>query len=333
MKTDAIVVCVYAMLLMFGVSAPVFASDVLITPLLLDFEVEPRDIVEREVTVANQSDRKVVLFATVNEVAVDSTGEIKEFVSPVMTDRTKTVTSWIEITRGRIELEPGEVRAVPITIRIHPYAEYGSYFAFIGFVESSKRPEAEAVALKGEADGTILKIELKDTTVQSLRIVEYATDRFIFNDKNLGVTVQIENTGTKEAVPMGEVIFYNSRGEEVSAAFLNQSNEVIQPGETKAVELTIPFSDKLGRFKANLSLQSGNAQAASVFDTVQFYMIPYRILVMLVFGILATTILITFLIRRVFQEDMHDDESTAVPLYIRNDREHTEHKHDIHIKK
>jgi hypothetical protein len=332
MKIGVTRVCVCLALLLCLLPHYTLANNVLVTPLLLEFDVEARDIVTREVTLTNRTQQKVVVFATVNEVAVDSTGDIKEFVSPIMSDRTNTVTSWIEITRGRIELEPGEVRNIPVTLRIHPYAAYGDYFAFIGFVESSKRPEAEVVALRGEAKGVILKVALNDTSVQSLRVTSYTSDRFIFDADNGGLSVEVENIGTVESVPGGEIIFYNSRGEEISALPFNEAKEVLQPGEKRVMTLKIPFADELGRFKANLSLRHGDTQTASVFDTTQFYMIPYRHLLMIVFGILATSIIVTFLLRKAFHEELHDEDGSNVPLYVRSDREHIEHDHDIHIK-
>ena len=39
-----------------------------------------------------------------------------------MTDRTTSVTSWIEVSRGRIEVQPGGETEV-LTISVHPYVE------------------------------------------------------------------------------------------------------------------------------------------------------------------------------------------------------------------
>jgi hypothetical protein len=333
MKISITIIGLSAVLFGYFLPYTAFADEVLITPMLLEFNVEARDIITKDVTISNKTSRKVVLFATVNEVAIDSTGEIKEFISPVLSNRKNTVTSWIEVTRGRIELEPGEVKIIPVTARIDPYVEFGDYFALVGFVEASKRPDAEAAALRGDAEGVILKVAIADTSVQSLRVVEYTVDRFIFDTTDHVLSVEIENTGTKESVPTGEVIFYNSRGEEVSAIPFNQSNQILQPGETTTVGLSLPFGDKLGRFKANLTLQIGDTQQAAAFNTIQFYMIPFKMLIMIIFGILATTIIVTFLIRRILQEERHDDYGNEVPVYVRSDRKHTEHEHDIHITK
>lgn len=324
----------FCALFLVAVLPAICVADVSITPLLIDLELEAREITTSEITLTNDTDRKRVVFATVNEVAIDTTGEVKEFVSPVMTDRTNTVTSWIEITRGRIELEPGETKKIPLTVRVHPYAEFGDYFAFIGFVESSKRPQAEAAALQGNASGVILKLSLKDEKIESLRISAFLVDRFIFNTDKSTVDIEIENAGDEPSVPAGEVIFYNSRGEEISSLIFNEAAISIAPGEKKLITMQIPFSEKFGKFKANVALEYEGSQTASVFDTTQFFMIPFRLMLMFIFGVLVTTITITFLLRRAFYNDLHDDDDgSVVPLYVRNNKDHNEKDHDIHIQK
>jgi hypothetical protein len=122
------------------------AAGFTVSPVLLDLEVSARDVVTKDITITNSSEAKQFIYATVNEILIDEGGEIKEFVSPVMTDRSNTVTSWIEISRGRLELEPGEQKTVPLTIRVSPSAEPGNYHAFVGFVATNKQYIAEATA-------------------------------------------------------------------------------------------------------------------------------------------------------------------------------------------
>ena len=189
------------------------ASEFTVRPFLVDRVVEPRDIVTDTVLLTNDNQsRKYVVYATVNEISVDTAGEIKEFVSPVMTDRTNTVTSWIEVTRGRIEIPPGEKKEVPLTLHINPFAEPGVYHVFVGFVPAPNRPTAEAVALKGEADGVLVKITVADKREDSMKITSFLIDRFVTGEENREVDVVVENKGDIASAPKGEVVFYNSRG-------------------------------------------------------------------------------------------------------------------------
>jgi hypothetical protein len=311
-----------------------FAADVLIAPPLLDLELQARDVVTKDIVIKNQAPNKIYVYATVNEIAVDDSGDIREFISPVMDVRESAITSWIEISRGRIELEPGEEKIVPLTIRVHPYAEPGEYHAFIGMVTESNRPQAEAKTLRGDSDGVILKVNLADKSSDALRIVSFLVDRFVIMESKRTAAITLKNEGTKATTPTGEIIFYNSRGEEVSSATINQSKETIEPGAERLFEIGIPFENRLGRFKANATVRYGAEGKQNVFDTVQFYMIPYKLLILFAVGIVLFSLLVTYLLRRVFYDELHSEEEGGdIPLYVRNDRDHTEHEHDIHISK
>jgi hypothetical protein len=309
------------------------ASNIDIGPVLVDVEMLPREAKSQEVTLQNNyPTRKAVLYATVNEISVDSVGEIKQFVSPVMTDRTNTVTSWIEISRGRIELLPGETKKIPMTIRVHPYAEPGVYHVFIGLVEASKRHVAEAIALSGDADGVIVKITITDQRKDSLHISQFLIDRFVTGEESKRVSVEIENTGDLPSAPSGEIIFYDSRGVEVDSIIL-QSTEQILPGETSIINATVPLASTLGRYKANVSLSYGNNQAASLYDTTYFYMMPWHIVLMVIGTILVVSLLIVLLLKRALSATHADEDGDEVVMYVKDGHEPEPKDHDIDLTK
>ncbi len=311
-----------------------FASDISVRPFLIDVELEPRDMHQETITLKNDyPTRKAVLYATVNEITVDAVGEIKEFVSPVMTDRTNTVTSWIEITRGRIEILPGETAEIPLSVNVHPYAEPGEYFVFIGMVEASKRPVAEAIAMSGDANGVIVKISIADQRKDSMRISSFLIDRFVTSDESKFINIEVENLGDLPSAPSGEIIFYDSRGVEVSSIPVNTSGVSIAPGEKAILESAVPLGKELGKFKANVSLQYGENQRAALYDTTYFYMIPWPILLILFSILILVSFVITWLFRRALQTDEYDEFGDDVIMYVKDGHEPNPQEHDIDLKK
>ena len=312
-----------------------FASEIVVRPFLIDAQLEPRESYEDTIVLKNNyPTRKAVLFATVNEISVDSVGEIKEFVSPVMTDRTNTVTSWVEITRGRIEIVPGEITEVPLTVRVHPQAQPGEYYVFIGMVEAAKRPVAEAIALSGKADGVILKVVVEDNRTDSMRIGSFLIDRFVTGEDSRVIEIEVENSGELESTPAGEIVFYDSRGAEVSSVPVNTQGVVVGPGETKIIETNVPLENTFGRYKANVSLEYGANQRASLYDTTYFYMIPMQFLIVGLVGILVVSLLITLLFRRMLHthEYGYDEAGDDVTMYIKDGHEPNPKDHDIDLK-
>lgn len=318
----------------FASAASVFATDLRVDPILIDESAAARDVITKDITISNLVDHRLEIFATVNEVEVGTTGEIKQFITPSMTDQTNTVTSWLEISRGMIELDSHSTTSLPLTLRINPYAKPGVYHAFIGFVSAENRPQAEAVALRGDANGTIVKITIADKKNELLRISLFSMNRFIFLASQHEVTVEVENRGDTSATPKGEIIFYNSRGEEVTSAKVNEEGVSIPPGQTRSLSANVPFFDKLGRFKANVKLDYGEVKKSTIADTSQFFMVPLYIVVATCIAIVIISLLVTYLLRRAFHDELHEEDAgNEVPLYIRNDRSHEVKDHDIHIQK
>lgn len=312
-----------------------FASEVAIRPFLIDETLTARGVATNVINLSSgYTNRKAVLFATVNEITTDATGEIKEFISPSMTDRTQTAASWIEVTRGRIEIEPGATVEIPLTIRTHPFAESGEYQVFIGFVEAPNRPKAEEVALTGKAKGVIVKITIDDEKKESMRISGFMVNRFIIGEDKRDIDIKIENNGDIGLRPVGEIVFYDSRGMEVSSVPVNENASVIAPGENVTLSAKVPIDNKMGRYKANVLLRYGDRQSASLQDTAMFYMMPLHLLVALFGAILTVTLVMVFLFRRTESAYYDDDEKVdEVRMYIREGEETQSSDHDINLKK
>ncbi|MCB9810204.1 hypothetical protein H6781_01230 [Candidatus Nomurabacteria bacterium] len=311
-----------------------FAGEFTVRPFLIDVTAEPRETITETVQLTNDSEyRKYVVYATVNEISVDKEGEIKEFVSPVMTDRTNTVTSWIEVKRGRIEIEPGQKAEIPVVLRVNPFAEPGEYHAFIGFVPAPNRPKAESIAMSGEADGVVIKITVEDKREDSMKISGFIINRFITDDSKREVDVVIENTGDLPSAPMGEIIFYDSTGVEIDSAPFNSDGVVIAPGETATLKGFVPVDKTLGRFKANLSLKYGENQRASLYDTTTFFLMPLNLLLLIFGGILLGAIIVALLFRKAFITPNTDaDDGDAVTMYVKEGHEPNPQDHDIDLK-
>lgn len=310
------------------------AGEYAVRPFLMDHTVTQRDVVQDTVKLTNDSTyRKYVVYATVNEISADTNGEIKDFISPVMTDRTNTVTSWIEVTRGRIEIPPESEKEIPITFRINPSAQPGVYHAFIGFVPAPNRPKAEEIAMNGEADGVVVKITVADERDDSMKIAGFFINRFITGDTNKEIDIVVENLGDITSAPSGELVFYDSRGVEIEAVPVNTEKRQVLPGETITFKSTVPVEDSLGRFKANLSLQYGDNQGASLYDTTYFYMMPWNLL-LIIFGIiLIGTILVTLLFKKTFMSDQFTgEEDDQVTMYVREGHDPNPQDHDIDLK-
>ncbi len=305
-----------------------------VTPMFIDHVTEARDIKQETIKIKNHGSSPVRMFASVNEISLDSDGQIKEFVTPSMTDRTTSVTSWIEITRGRNEIPPGGEIEIPFTIRINPNAEPGKYQVFIGFANAKNRDLAEKQIMSGQGDGVIVRISIDEEQNEFIRLLGFTTDRFMLNRGDQNLTYEVSNTGDIPLTPQGEVIFYDSRGREISSISVNQEGKEIAPGATTIFTESVPDFDGLGRNKAFLTLEYGNKNKAAVYDTTYFYSmpLPYIILIMVLF--LLSLFLVTYMIFKLTRRHtVHYDDVQDVSMYVRDGHhDHEEIDHDLNLK-
>lgn len=320
------------LLLLFVVVPHISRAAVSVRPVLIDQVIEPRALFTEEITVTNPTNRRLSVYATVNEIALDAGGEIRTFIPPGDTDRSSTVTSWLEITRGRIDIPPGESVTVPLTVRVHHEVVPGTYQAFIGFVPASKRYQAEAVALAGEAVGSVVRLEMPDQRREAVRISRFVIERLVSGLGEAEAIVTIENIGDIAVVPGGDVVFYDSRGREVTALPLNADAARVQPQDTLTFNLALPSDFALGRYKANLRLMYGATQRAQLMDTTFFVVFPWQIVLGFLLGLLALVSGLVWWWRRTTPAAGLSDELDDVRLYVNPASSRNDTEHDINLK-
>ncbi len=303
-----------------------------VTPLVIDEDVEPRDIIEKVITITNTGTQPVSVFPSVNNIALDSGGGIQKFLPPVMSDQTSSLASWIEISRAGIDIKVGETKTVTLTLRINPNPREGVYHAFLGFGYGRNRDEAEAMVSRGDAPGTVVTVNFAEKKTTLLKLSRFLVDRFITSAENHGAAYVIKNPGDEALVPTGEIIIYDKRGIEVAALPVNPDKMAIDPGGEQTFDVTVPSDGLFGKYKAFLSVEYGTAQLASVQDTAFFYVLPLKATLVGVGMLLVIIVLVSLYVhRRYFDDNIHDG-SEVLPLHVRETASDPLH-HDIDLRK
>lgn len=311
----------------------VLAAAYKVTPRIIDVEVKPRDIFSRDITLTNNTNHNLNLYAAVNQVTVDEGGDITSFSPPSVSDNTITPTSWVSITRGRISLSAGQTKTVPLDFKIHPQAEAGVYHMVVGFGAGHNRAVSEAQIRDGSAPGTVLTISVDQERSEFLKLKRFLIDRFVIKPDNKAISYTLDNPGETNVTPTGEIIISNSRGEEVAAVPINPDKETLAPGQETTYVIDAPTEGLTGRYKAFLTVDYGTEQLASVYDTAFFNVVPWQKLLILFIVVLAFAILLTvYLHRKMGGRHEYEDEHEEVPLFIRESLSEDQ-DHDINLKK
>ncbi len=331
--TSTLRIAAFNLLLCFFSMVPtaIAAVSYSVSPLVIDEEMEARDIEEHTLTLVNNGDVPVTIYPTVNNISLNAGGTIEAFLPPVESDQTTSLSTWIEIGRGGIDLFAGQTKTVTLTLRINPNAKPGEYHALVGFPYGGNRDEAEAMLKRGDAPGTIVSVSFEDKRTTLLKVSRFLVDRFVTNTENNAATYLIKNPGEEPLIPAGEVVFYNNRGAEVGAVPVNPDKISIAPGEEHIFTTGVPAKGLFGRYKAYLNVEYGTQNAASIQDTTFFYVIPLKTLLITLAAVLVVVILISLYVHRRYFDEIADDGSDFLPVYVRDQESDPVH-HDIDLR-
>lgn len=262
-----------------------------VSPVVANEKAKPRDIIKKELLVTNNTEQRVDLYITV--LNIDPTDGAGEFTSPAESDLSRSLANWIEITRGVIELSPGESRKIPYLIHVNLSAKPGTYYARIQFRKGSKRAEAEA---SKEGTGLMLTVEVQDDAKERLELGTFISeDNFILGD-SASFSYLLENVGNRDIEPRGSIRIFNRRGEEVGSVPLNAEGEQITPQNKRQLAAAWNTTGRFGKYKAFLDLEYGDQNLASVQDTVYFWVFPWKEIFASLAGVFVLAIVGTYII-------------------------------------
>lgn len=320
--------CIISILIVFETAhaAPAYT----VSPLVIDIEAEARDIIPKEITVTNTGTQAVTVFPTVNNVSLEEGGTIQEFLPPVQSDQTASLASWIEISRRGINIPIGDSHTFPLTLRVNPKPQPGTYHAFIGFGHGRNQDEAIQKVESGAAPGVIVTVTIEEKTVEFLKLSRFIVDKFVTKSENQAAVFTFTNPGDETLVPQGEIIFYNAKGNEVGSVAVNEENTSIAPGGEHIFTAEVPTEGLFGKYKAFLSVEYGNSQKGSVQDTSFFYVLPLKVvLTLLILLVLLTAISAWYVHKKYFDEDI--DDSDRLHFHVRDNASESK-EHDINLK-
>lgn len=274
------------------------SADLTVTPVVIDEKVKVRDILKKSVTVTNSSNRKLNLYPSVNDINPQE-GEEEFVASQNAAERSGSLANWIELSRGVVELGPGESKELPFVIRTHLDAAPGTYHATISLGEGSSRSQAEEAPPLAEV---AVNVEVMADIKEVMQLNKFFTDNVFFSGDDVLFNYQLENIGNQELQPRGEIRIYNRRGEEVAAVDVNTEGKKFSPEQTAQLASVWNAATGFGRFKAFLNVDYGNSQTGSVQDTVYFWVIPWKQLLALFTASAIAVIALALYFHRWFEE-------------------------------
>ena len=258
-------------------SSRVYAQEIFsISPAIIDLKAKSRERIEREIIIKNNVQRKISIYARVGDV---ETGDGKEtFLEPSDSDKRASLANWTRVSAGAVELLPGEEKKIPLIVEVNPFAKNGMYHARVMFAEGATRDSASA----GKDNGIMLNMEVWKEKEERVSLRYFRPEKNIFWKSPVTFLYALENSGSEEIRPKGEIMVYDKKGKEIGALDLNLP--AIPPGKIYEGSRAWEKAWLFGTNKAILSLSYGSGSPKTLEDTIFFQMIPWQTLVASLLG-------------------------------------------------
>ncbi len=273
------------MLLLF---LPVFvhAADFSATPLVIDGKGKAREILKFSLALKNDSNNLLTIYPWVtNFTSASGTASMPDLSRA---DLSQSLANWIEMTRGVVDILPGEKRDIPIMIQLNVNARPGIYHAELRFAHGSSRIEAET---NREVLIIPVNIEVLDDITEKLQLSKFVPERQWFLGDSAAFTYRLENVGNRGVAPQGKIRIFDRRGAEVAAIDANANGEKLEPAAAAMLSAVWAADGHFGKYKAMLDIEYGQHGRGMVQDTIFFWVVPWQ----KIFGMFATILIISII--------------------------------------
>jgi uncharacterized protein YjhX (UPF0386 family) len=181
----------------------------------------------------------------------------------------------------------------------------------VRFTATPPELEGTGVALSASI-GTLMLLKVSGPVVDKLSLAEFTTGTLpVTNDGTkktaftkkgffeygpVGFLVRLKNEGTVHQKAKGTIEVTNSFGKKVATVKVNERGGNVLPDSIRRFEEKLNEKKLFGRYTAKLSLTYANSQKLE--KTVNFWVIPWKLILLVLIGLVIVGFLLRIGIRR-----------------------------------
>jgi len=279
-----------------------------ISPTIIDELVDPGQVVNGQIKVANESDTPKEMYVYLKDFRADGESGKPKLIAPG-SEKGYYLASWIEITGEAIQFKPYEEKTIPFIIKLPSDIGPGGYYGAVFFgtvpprlqLDSEEKGAGMSIA---QQNGTLILLQVSGEVHEEAWVREFNTDKnFYSTPYQVNFLIRIENKGNVHVKPFGTININNMFGKEVAKIVVNNEGGNILPDSIRRYETIWEGKNGFGRYEANLGLTYGIAVdrggqgMQSLFAPKYFWIIPWRIIIPVLLGIVMAAAFFMLLLK------------------------------------
>jgi LytR cell envelope-related transcriptional attenuator len=275
-----------------------------ISPTLYDMSAEPGQTWKSNLRIVNVNPFDLTVYVDVVNFAPKGEGGDGRFLPVMDTESTgDTLAEWITISREAITVPQEQTMEIPFMVKIPEDASPGGHFAaiLVGTKPIQSEP-GQARLQTAQMVTSLFFARVAGDVIEAGTIREFTTERSYLDSPEATFALRFENKGNVHLQPQGEIKIYNMWGEERGVIPINQYSNFgnVLPASIRKFSFTWKgewsVSD-IGRYTAIATLGYGVTEKKFTSSKTVFWVIPFKLLLGIVFGLFFFFITLTYLVR------------------------------------
>jgi hypothetical protein len=277
-----------------------------IAPPVITLSVDPGQTLNTQIYLRDVSPTNLIVSGEANDfVAAGEDGTPKILLKDTGANP-YSIKDWIQ-PPAKLQLASKEVKTMAITINVPKDASPGGHYGIIRFTATAPELNGTGVSLSASL-GALLLITVKGKTSEKLSVASFTVSRngkqgSLFEATPLNFTVRIKNSGNVHEQPTAAATITDMFGKKVALVNFNQPPHNILPQSIRKFEAPLDSavigSKKLfGHYTAALRVTYGPNYKQVATSSLSFWVIPYRLITIIIVVLIALFIGLRFAIKR-----------------------------------
>jgi hypothetical protein len=285
-------------------STPGSGQALEIGPPLISLTANPGDTLQADINLRDVSSGNLLVTSQVNDfIANGEDGTPKV----VLEDEANpySLKTWISAIEP-LTLKSKELKKLTVTINIPGNASPGGYYGVVRFTGTAPELQDTGVSLSASL-GALIFIRINGDAQENMSIEEFSvnkdsSDGPLFESTPISFVERVKNNGNVYEQPSGKITITDMFGKDVATINVNLPPGNVLPASIRKFEQTLDSSTlgnkiMFGYYKAHLKVSYGDSNQ-EVSSDLTFWVIPYRLITVIVVGLLLAFFVLRLVIKR-----------------------------------
>ncbi len=275
-----------------------------IAPPLITLTANPGQAVKAQIKLRDIASGKLLVTNQINDFVANGEDGTPKILTTNDDNNPYSLRGWI-VPLPSFLISPKQIQTLTLIINVPKNASPGGHYGVIRFTGTAPELQGSGVSLSASI-GALVLLTVNGKLTHNLSVADFTVGKdgkvgHLFESGPLDFTVRLKNSGNIQELPTGHIVVSDTFGKIVAGVNINVPPRNILPGSIRkfsgALDSSVIGNRHLfGHYHAKLTLTYSNKQTASA--ELAFWVIPYRLIGIVLIAIIGGFFALRWLIRR-----------------------------------